>query len=265
LWQRRDFPCNHWRGPGSSPILFEDQLIVHFDGYDFQYVVSLDKATGNTRWKTDRNIDFGTDDGDFKKAFCTPTVIRVNGRYQLISPAAKAAVAYDPRSGSEIWRVRYQNHSATARPLFGNGLVFINSGFPKARLYAIRPEARGDITHSHIAWVAERSIGSKPSHLLIDDLLYVIHDRGTASCLEASTGKLVWHKRLGGNFSSSPIYADGKIYLMNEEGVTSVLKSGRQFEVLATNRLNEGCLASPAVSGNALLIRTKAHLYRIER
>ncbi len=263
IWQRRDFPCNHWRGPGSSPILFEDLMIVHFDGYDYQYVVALDKKTGKTRWKVDRAIDYQTDDGDFKKAFCTPTVITVDGKPQLISPAARAAIAYDPHSGKEIWRIHYQNHSATARPLFGHGLVFINSGFGKARLYAVRPDGQGDVTDTKIAWTAKQSIGSKPSSLLIDDLLYVIHDQGTASCLEATTGKTVWKKRVGGNFSASPVYADGKIFFINEGGETTVIKSGREYVEIAKNQLDDGCMASPAVVDNSLLIRTRTHLYRI--
>jgi outer membrane protein assembly factor BamB len=264
LWQRRDLPCNHWRGPGSSPILFEDLLIVHFDGYDRQYVVAFDKATGATRWKTDRNIDYETDDGDMKKAFCTPTVISVQGQWQLISPAAKAAIAYDPRTGRELWRIRYANHSATARPLFGHGLVFLNSGFSKAELFAVRPDGQGDVTDTHIAWSTDRSIGSKPSPLLVDDLLYVVHDQGTASCLEALTGKLVWQKRLGGNFSASPLYADGKLYFMNEDGLTTVIRPGRTCEILATNRLDDGCMASPAVTERAIILRTRTHLYRID-
>lgn len=156
LWQRRDLPCNHWRGPGSSPILFEDLLIVHLDGYDLQYVAALDKQTGATRWKTDRNIDYQTDDGDLKKAFCTPIVIEVAGQLQLISPAAKATIAYDPRTGRELWRFRYENHSATARPLFGHGLLFLNSGFSKAELYAIKPGTSGDITDTHVVWKVDR-------------------------------------------------------------------------------------------------------------
>ncbi len=265
VWQRRDFPCNHWRGPGSSPILFEDLLIVHFDGYDYQYVVALDKQTGRTRWKVDRDIDYQTDDGDFKKAFCTPTIIDVDGQLQLISPAARAAIAYNPRSGEEIWRIRYPNHSATARPLFGHGLLFINSGFSKAQLYAVRPQGRGDITETNIVWQEDRSIGSKPSHLLIDDLLYVVQDGGAATCLEALTGQRVWQKRLGGNFSASPVFGDGYMYFMNEEGVTSVMKPGREFQLVATNQLDDGCMASPAIVDNSLLLRTKSHLYRISK
>jgi len=265
VWQRRDLPCNHWRGPGSSPIVFEDLLIVHYDGYDYQYVVAFDKRTGRTRWRVDRDIDYQTDDGDLKKAFCTPTVITVDGQPQLISPAAKAAIAYDPRSGKEIWRIDYPNHSATARPIFGRGLVFINSGFSKARLYAVRPNGTGNVTDTQVAWVAHQGIGSKPSHLLIDDLLYAIHDQGTASCLEADTGEVIWKKRIGGNFSASPVYAGGKIYLLNEEGTTTVIAAGRQWQVMAKNDLDDGCMASPAVVDDSLIIRTKTHLYRVAK
>jgi outer membrane protein assembly factor BamB len=264
LWTRRDLPCNHWRGPGSSPILFEQMLIVHLDGYDYQYVVALDKRTGRTRWKVDRDIDFQTDDGDLKKAFCTPTVVDVDGQPQLISPAAKAAIAYDPRSGESLWRIRYDNHSATARPLVGHGLVFINSGFSRARLFAVQPGGRGDVTRSHVRWVVDRGIGSKPSLLLVGDLLYGIHDRGTAICLDARTGERVWYERIGGNFSASPIYAGQRIYLFDENGNTTVIRPGREFTRLAVNRLDDGCMASPAVSGNSLILRTKTHLYCIE-
>lgn len=262
-WQRRDLHCNHWRGPGSSPILLHDLLIMHFDGYDAQYVVALDKETGATRWKVDRDIDYQTDNGDFKKAFCTPTVIEAGGRLQLISPAAKATLAYDPRTGDEIWRIHYRNHSATARPLFAHGLVFINSGFSKAQLFAVRPDGQGDVTSSHIVWTERKSIGSKPSHLIVNELLYVLSDTGTASCLEAQTGANVWTKRIGGNFSASPVYADGKIYMANEEGATTVLVPGREFHKLAVNHLDDGCMASPAVVDNSLLLRTTTHLYRL--
>ncbi len=263
IWQRRDFPCNHWRGAGSSPILFEDLMIVHFDGYDYQYVVALEKATGNTRWKTQRDIDYQTDDGDLKKAFCTPTVITVDGQFQLISPAARAAIAYDPHTGQEIWRISYANHSATARPLFGDGLLFINSGFSKAELLAVRPGGHGDITDTNVVWREDRSIGSKPSHLLIDHLLYVVHDGGAALCLDAATGQRIWQKRLGGNYSASPVYGGGLIYCMNEEGTTSVIQPGREFHLVAANQLDDGCMASPAIVDQSLLIRTKTHMYRV--
>ena len=162
LWTRRDLPCNHWRGPGSSPILYEDLLIVHLDGYDLQYVVALDKKTGRTVWKADRTHDYQTDDGDQKKGFATPIVIEAAGRSQLISPAAKAVVSLDPLTGRELWRVRYEQHSAATRPLFAHGLVYVDTGFSKADLLAIRPDGRGDVTATHVAWKATKGIGAKP-------------------------------------------------------------------------------------------------------
>lgn len=264
LWSRRDLPCDHYRGPGSSPILFENLLIMHFDGFDFQYIAALEKTSGKTVWKKDRNIDYNTDNGDLKKAYCTPIVIEVDGRQQLISPAAKATIAYDPRTGEELWKMRYEQHSATARPLFDGEIVILNSGFGKAELFAVDPTGRGDVTDSHVRWNAKKSIGSKPSQLLIDGLIYVINDGGVASCIDAKSGEVVWENRIGGKHSASPIYADGRVYFFSEEGETTVIKPGRTFEVLAKNELNDGFMASPAVTGNALILRTTTHLYRIE-
>jgi outer membrane protein assembly factor BamB len=270
IWERRDLPCDHFRGPGSSPIAFEDLLIVHYDGFDFQYVVAFDRATGDTVWKVDRDIDYGTDNGDIYKAYATPLVIDVNGQPQLISPASKATLSYDPRTGAEFWRVRYPGFSATARPLFGNGMLYLNTGFSKADLLAVRPDGRGDVTDSHVVWTVKKGVGSKPSQLLVDDLIFIVSDPGVASCVEVSTGEILWSERVDGQYSSSLLYAPGKqpgegrVYLFNHEGKGLVLRAGRQFEVLAENLLDAGCLASPAVAGDALLVRTQSHLYRLE-
>ena len=264
IWERRDLPCHHWRGPGSSPMIFEDLLIVHFDGYDFQYVVALDKQTGNTVWKVDRTVEYGTDNGDIMKAFCTPIVIEVDGRQQLISPTSKATLAYDPRTGEEIWRVRYNEFSATARPLFEAGMLFINTGFSKAKFLAVAPDGEGDVTDSHVRWTASKGIGSKPSPIMVDDLIYLVHDAGTLVCLDAVSGEQVWNKRLGGKFSASPIYAGGHLYFCSHEGMTTVVKPGRACQVVAKNSLEDGFMASPAASGDCLILRTRSHLYRIQ-
>ncbi len=264
LWQRRDLPCNHFRGPGASPILYENLLILDFDGFDFQYVIALDKATGRTIWKTDRSIDYGTNDGDMKKSFSTPLVIEAAGRLQLISACSKAAFAYDPRTGKELWRVRHPGFSTAARPVFGGGLLFLNTGFGKADLLAVRPEGEGDLTGSNIVWRQTKSIGSKPSPVFVDGLLYQVHDAGVATCIDAKTGKEVWSKRLGGDFSASPIHAAGRIYFCDENGKTTVVKAARKYEELAANTLDDGCKASPAVAGQSLLLRTKTDLYRID-
>lgn len=264
LWSRRDLPCDHFRGPGSSPILFEDLLIMHYDGFDFQYIVALDKESGKTIWKRDRDIDYQTTNGDLKKAYCTPTLIEVDGNLQLVSPAARATIAYDPRNGDAIWNVRYQQHSATARPLYAFGLVYLNTGFPKAELWAVRP-GKGDITDSHVAWQANKAIGSKPSHIIVDDLIYIVSDGGVATCLEAKTGKEVWTHRFGGQYSASPICADGRIYFFSHEGKATVIQAGRNYAEVAVNELADGFMASPAVTGKALIVRSITHLYRIEQ
>jgi outer membrane protein assembly factor BamB len=273
LWERRDLECNHYRGAGSSPILFGDLLIMHFDGSDQQYLVALDKGTGKTRWKTTRSIDFkdlGPDgkpqaEGDLRKAFSTPHVTMVGGRPVLISLGAKATYGYDPLTGRELWRIEERSaHSASTRPVIGNGLAFYPSGFSTGTLMAVRMDGSGDVTATHIVWTLRRGVPNRPSILLLDDLIFMINDTGIASCVEAKTGLVVWTARVGGTYSASPIAADGRIYFFDEDGRTTVIEAGRQFKKLGESDLDDGFMASPAVAGHALLLRTKTHLYRIE-
>jgi outer membrane protein assembly factor BamB len=265
VWARRDLPCNHWRGPASSPILFENLLILTFDGYDYQYVTALDKTTGKTVWRADRTIRYGTDNGDLKKAFATPTVIEVGGRPQLISPAAVATTAYDPRTGRELWRVYHGGMNAAERPVFGAGHVFLTSGDGGLNLIAVRPDGQGDVTRTHLDWKTNRNVPHRASPVLVGDYLYMANDGGVASCLDARTGTPVWQRRLGGQFWASPIYADGRLYFANAGGETFVIEPGRACKVLAVNRLDDGCMASPAAVGRSLFLRTKTHLYCLEQ
>ncbi len=274
IWQRRDFECNHFRGAGSSPIIFRDMLLMHFDGSDHQFVVALDKRTGKTIWRTDRSIDFQDLDkngkpaaeGDLRKAFSTPHVVQLNGRWEMISLGAKAAYSYDPFTGKELWRVEERGqHSASTRPVIGHGMIFYPTGFSNGQLYAVRTGGNGLITDTHVAWRVKRGASNKPSILLIDDLIYMIGDTGIATCVEAKTGNVVWQQRIGGEYSASPVYADGKIWMFSEEGKTTVIKPGRTFEKLAENNLEDGFLASPAITGKAFYLRTRTHLYRIEK
>jgi outer membrane protein assembly factor BamB len=274
LWQRRDLECNHFRGAGSSPILFRNLLIMNFDGSDRQFVIALDKRTGKTVWKTNRSIDFQdiepdgkiAADGDFRKAFSTPQAVFIDGRWELISLGSKAAYSYNPINGDELWRLEERaQHSASTRPVVGHGMIFYPTGFPTGQLFAVRVGGNGLITDSHVEWKVQRGIPNKPSILLVDDLIFVINDTGIASCIEAKTGEMVWQKRIGGEYSASPLYADGKIWLFSEEGKSAVLRAGREFELLAENQLDEGFLASPAVVGKAFYLRSRTHLYRIEK
>ncbi|CAN5880342.1 PQQ-binding-like beta-propeller repeat protein [soil metagenome] len=273
LWERRDLECNHFRGAGSSPILFRNLLIMHYDGSDVQYVVALDKDTGRTVWKTPRSVDYrdlGPDgkpkaDGDFRKAFATPQIIEVGGEPLLISLGGRAAYGYEPMTGKERWRIEeHGSHSASTRPVAGHGMVFYPTGFDTPKLFAIRPDGTGDATATHVVWTFARSVPNKPSILLIDDLLYMINDVGIASAVEAKTGELVWQSRVGGTFSASPIAVNGRIYLFDEDGKTTVIEAGREFKALAENTLDNGFMASPAVGGNALYVRTRTDVYRIE-
>jgi outer membrane protein assembly factor BamB len=274
LWERRDFECNHFRGSGSSPIIFRDLLIMHFDGSDHQFVAALDKRTGKTVWQTKRSIDFQDLDkngkpaaeGDLRKAFSTPHVAQINGRWELISLGAKAAYSYDPLTGKELWRVEERGqHSASTRPVLGHGMIFFPTGFSAGQLFAVRTGGNGLITDTHVAWKVKRGVSNKPSILLIGDLIYMIGDTGIASCIDAKTGEQVWQQRIGGEYSASPVYADGKIWLFSEDGKTTVIKPSRTFELLGENRLEQGFLASPAIAGKAFYLRTRTHLYRIEK
>jgi len=265
LWTRRDLNCDHHMGPGSSPILFEDLLIFQVDGMDAQYVVALDKRTGKTAWRADRSVDFSRISQFLRKSYSTPRVYRAGDRLEMVSPGAKAVMGYDPRSGEELWKVRYYGWSMVARPLVGHGLLFVVVDYDHPELWAIRPGGNGDVTETHLAWRLRQGVPSTPSLLLIDALLFMVSDRGVAACVEANSGQLVWQERLGGNFSASPLFADGTIYFSDHEGTATVMAPGRKPKILARNRLDAECRASPAAVGSALFVRTATDLYRIEK
>ncbi len=264
LWTRRDLNCDHHEGPGSSPILYEKLLIVPVDGRDVQYVVALDKETGQTIWKTTRSIDYSSFHINLRKAFCTPTVVDAGPRKELISPGAKAVMGYDPWTGEELWKIRYNGWSMVPRPLCGHGLVFLVNDFERPELWAVRPGGQGDVTDTHVEWRIVQGMPAQPSLLLIGDSLYAVNDNGVAVCIDAKTGEVHWKHRVGGNFAASPIYVDGRIYCFSQDATTTVLEPGPEYKVLAENHLDGELKASPAAAGDALFIRTRSHLYKIE-
>ena len=256
VWKER-FVYESQHGNGGSPALYNDLLIFSCDGADTAFIVALDKRTGKVRWKTFRRQPYD-------QAYSTPLVVRVGEKDQIISVGAYRAAAYDPQNGREIWRVGYSDgFSNVPRPVFGHGLVFIATGFNTPSLIAVRPDGTGDVTRSHTAWTMTRAAPLTPSPILVGDELYVVNDVGILSCLDSRTGELRWIQRIGGNYSASPVYAEGRIYFQSEEGVTTVIEPGRTFKKLATNTLDEPTLASMAVSGGSVYIRTEKHLYRI--
>jgi outer membrane protein assembly factor BamB len=274
LWTRRDLECNHFRGPGSSPILFGDLLIMHFDGSDLQYVVALDKRTGKTVWKTDRSVDYQDLEangqvksrGDFRKAFSTPLIVTVGGRPVLVSQGSMATYGYDPLTGKELWRiVDRSSFSASNRPVAGHGLVFYTTGWNTGSVMAVRPDGAGDVSATHLVWHSSRGAPQKPSLLLAGDLLFMVNDAGIVTCLDPKSGTEVWHARVRDTYSASPIAAEGRIYFFSEDGRTTVIEAGREFKVLAESTLDDGFMASPAVDGRAFYLRTRTALYRVEQ
>lgn len=262
LWQQRDLPCNHFRAPGSSPILWGDLLIVNFDGYDRQYAAAMKKATGEVVWKTDRSLDYKTTNGDLKKAYSTCTVIEVGGKPQVISSAAAGTVALDPRTGKEIWKVHHGGMNEATPPIYAHGLVYVTAGHI-GKLVAIDPTGSGDVTKTHIRWTAD-SAPSRPAPIVLGELLFLVNDKGNIYCLEAKTGKELWQRRAPGNYYSSPIVADGHLYVFDRTGKCTVVTADSEGKVVATNKLGEEVNATPAVAGKALFVRTVKHLYRIE-
>lgn len=266
VWKREDMPVDHKEGAGSSPILAGNLLIIPFDGLDVQYVAALNKLTGETVWKTARSVDFTDIRDDMRKAFSTPFQYTEGDRQLVIVPGAHATMAYDLNSGAEVWKHRYNGFSNVSRPLVGHGMVYLNTGYMRPRVLGLRLGGTGEITDEACAWSVDKAAPNKPSLILVDDLIYMVTDKsGVFTCLDAKTGEQVYQQRLGGNFSASPVYANGLLYLSDEDGKTSVIRPGRTFEVVSTNELQEGCLASPAVSGKSLILRTRRHLYRIGR
>lgn len=244
-------------GPGGSPALFEDLLIISCDGFDAQFVVALDTATGKIRWKTPR--------GRGNQAYTTPLVIDVAGNAQVISPGGHHAYSYDPRTGKELWYVGYgSGFSNVPRPVYAHGLVYICSGFYQPVLFAVRPDGHGNVSKSHVTWSHPRAVPLTSSPIVVGDEIFMVSDNGVATCLNAKTGQALWQQRLGGNYSASPIAVDGRVYFLSEEGECTVIAPAKRYEQLAKNRIDERTLASISVFEHALYLRGDRHLFCLE-
>ncbi|MBL4886272.1 MAG: PQQ-binding-like beta-propeller repeat protein [Planctomycetaceae bacterium] len=265
-WKSQEFKINHSNGPGASPVLWKDLVVVHFDGIDQQFIAAFRKGDGTVAWNTKRS-GVMHENPETQKAYCTPVITNVNGKDLLISPAADWVYGYDPATGKELWKASYGmlGFSTVPKPVIGNGLVYVCTSFMKSRLLAIKYDGTGDVTESHIAWHSDRQIPKKPSLMLIGTELYFVNDIGIGISLDAMTGEQIWQERFQGKYSASSLFASGHIYFFNEEGSTTVVKPGNELNIVAENKLDAGCKASPAVQGDALFLRTTTHLYRIEK
>jgi len=280
LWERRDLRVYQPVRQGSSPIVDDQSLYVACDGTDQQFLVALDKQTGETRWKKNRDVETDwqatlrarglepkNSDGkpnDNKKSFATATLIQFNGQRQLIAPAAEATIAYDPDNGNELWRVNHPGgFNVAARPLFAHGMIYVFTSGLTGHMLAVKVDGHGDVTESHVAWTTTRSTPRIPSPVIVGDLLFMVTDKGgIARCLDAKTGEEFWRKRLGGDHWASPIYAGDNLYFLSKQGDVTVLPASQEEpEVLAKNTLDASFIASPAVAGDSLILRSTTHLY----
>jgi len=262
LWTQTSLKYKPVHGTGGSPAFVGGLLIFSGDGAAEPFVAGLDAASGAVRWQTPRNT---TAKKNF--SFSTPQPVNVQGKVQVVSPGSGFVASYNPVDGKEIWKVGYgEGYSVVPRPVYAHGLLFLSSGFDAAVLYAIRPEgAVGDATADHVAWTLKKGAPHTPSVVVVEDSLFCVSDAGIASCVDALTGEVRWSERLAGNFSASPVVAEGRIYFQNETGTTHVVKAAKAFELIASNELGERTLASPAVADNALFIRGETHLFKLVR
>jgi outer membrane protein assembly factor BamB len=266
IWKSNELKLDHKEGPGSSPILYKNLFILHCDGTDVQYVAALDKETGKLAWKTDRRTDYGGKPGDLRKAYDVPLIITEAGQDKMISVSAYRVFCYDPNDGREIWSCTIPGFSVVPRPVYADGVVYVSTGYMQSELWAIRTAGSGDVTDTNVLWKSKQGIPFKPSILLVGNRIYMVSDNGIARRLDAKTGEQVWQKRLEGKYTASPVYAEGFVYFCSEQGLTTVMRAdagSTKPEVVAENELHGRFMASPAIAGNAMFLRTDKHLYRL--
>ena len=266
LWKRRDLNCDHeiGAGPASSPFIYNNFLIFNVDGRDVQYVIALNKKTGETAWKTNRSVDFSGVQVNQRKAYGTPFIIPRGNSNQMVSIGAKGVYSYDPENGKELWKAEHRGWSIAPRPVYGEGLVFTMIDRDRPEMWAINPNGSGDITETHIEWKETKRMPPRASPIIIKGLLFVVDRNGYISCIEAKTGKSIWQKRMKGRFSASPILANNLIYFFNEDTVCTIIKPTRELEIVAENKLSsDKLMATPAFDENSIYIRTEKNLTRI--
>ncbi len=273
LWQRRDINCSHFRGPGSSPILYENLIILTLDGIDKQFTEALDKKTGKTVWHTKRSTVFDDLDengqpeagGDMRKSYSTPLIGKVNGKDQMFIASAMASYGMDPKTGKELWFIKHNGYSLGMRSNYYNDHVYLGTGYMEPEMFVVKPDGSGDVTESKVAWKRDKRIPIRSTPVIVDDMIFMVEDEGgVASCVCAKSGKMYWGKRIKGDYSASPVYVDGKVYFFDERGRCTVVEASKEYKKLAYNKLDDGFMASAAVVDKAFYLRTKTHLYRIE-
>ena len=273
VWKRTDLKCKHVQGPASSPIIYKNMLILHFEGTDVRFIVALDKTNGQTIWRSDRPAEpYEPLQEIGRKAYITPIIVNVKGRDMLISDGSAVCIAYDPNTGREIWRVVDGAESTIAMPFTENGVVFWYAGYMVAddgskytNMLAVNPDGSGDITRTNVIWKKRDELSRNHSltPVIKDGLIYTVNTFNKLMCIDAASGEEVWSKHLLSNYDASPIYVNGNIWFFSVKGEVLTIKEGRKYEVIASNKMESGIWATPAVLRNSIIVRTQNYLYRI--
>jgi outer membrane protein assembly factor BamB len=271
VWKRDDFKCKHVQGPASSPIIYKNLIILHFEGVDVRYLVALDKSDGKLIWKTERPAEPYEPLAEIgRKAYITPLIFNVKGRDMLISNGSAVCIAYDPNTGREIWRVVDGAESTIAMPFAEKGIVYWYTGFKEAdgikttELIAVNPDGKGDITSTNVIWKKREELSRNQclTPVIKDGLIYTVNTRNIMMCIDAATGKEIWSKHVTSNYDASPLFVNGNIWFFSVKGEVLVIKAGPTYEVAAQNHLDSGIWATPAVLRNSIIIRTQKYLCR---
>jgi outer membrane protein assembly factor BamB len=239
----------------SSPVLFEDNVIVNGDHDGDGYIVALARDTGKELWRITRPNN--------TRSYVTPIIRKFSGRTQMLLSGSKCVASYDPRSGSEHWRMDGPTEQFVASLVDDGRLVYLTAGFPERHVLAIRPDGSGLVGEDHIVWRTRKNCSYVPSPIVSGDYLLVAADDGIATCYHAASGDVQWTARLGKHYSASLVAAEGLVYLLADDGTMKVVRPGRKLDVVAENPLGEYCYASPAISQGQLFIRGEKHLYCI--
>jgi outer membrane protein assembly factor BamB len=258
VWHRDLGPMEAYHGTAGSPLLYKDRLILYQDQFAGSFIAAFDTRSGKELWRTKRDADTG---------WGTPIAVRVVDHDEIIVSSQLRVQAYSPDTGAELWRCSGTTYEVIPTPVVGYGMVFCSSGRAGPTL-AIKPGGKGDVTRTHVQWTSPRGSPFVPSPILYGEYLYMVNDMASiVTCLEATTGKVMWQGRLGAasreGFSASPVAFDGKVFFTNDEGETFVLKAGPTFQLLHVNKLEETTLATPALVDGRWYIRTDRHLYAI--
>lgn len=240
----------------SSPVLFQDLVIVNGDHDGDSYIVALERASGRTRWKTPR--------AHHTRSYCVPTIFQAAGRTQMVLSGDMSVTSYEPATGRLIWNIDGPTEQFVASVVFSAraNLFFVTGGFPDHHILAIRPDGTGNVTGTHIAWRTNRGAAYVPSPIIEGGFFLVVSDSGVAHCFEAATGKLAWQERTGEQHASL-VSAEGRVYFLNDAGVMHVVRPGANYDLVARNELGENCFASPAISGGQMFLRGDKSLFCI--